>query len=443
LRSEGFRLTAATLNNLDLKTDMMKTTLPGKKLLLSLLMTVIFYAAYSQTNSGFVFRDPVLKSGNALKQGAVYLFSNVYTGIDVTVTISALVNGAQVNKIDDNSGGLGYRDAFQPEIRIPRIIGEAYATFTFNFYEAGTTTPRIIHNAQASTLDIDGNLLLKEFSEIDMGGGLASFMSTTLDINVLQLLLNKFKGSNILGIERDGIDTSALGNMFTVTKSNVSSFSVKYGATSLNANATNRQFSLYMKGFAYPNQITLPVELVSFSAFLNDDNVDLKWTTASEKNVSHFSIEKSTDGINYSQAGIVFAYGNTTEKVNYAFTDNSIKTSKEAVVYYRLRSVDIDGRSDLSIIRSIRLANKNQEIVSILTYPNPVIEQLRITIPTNWQGKKLTYELFNNKGQAAVKRVVAAGSQTEAFNVSSLVPGLYIVKVSCNGEIAQQKIIKR
>lgn len=422
----------------------MKTIL-RLKILLTLTVGLSFSQSYSQTNTKLAFRTaPVLKSGNALKKDAVYLFSNVFAGIDATVKIDTLVNGAEVMKIDDNSGGLGYIDAFQPEIRIPKQIGEAYASFTFNFYEAGTTTPKIMHNVQASTLDIDGNLLLKEFSEINMGGGIASFMSTTLDINVLQLLLNKFKGSNILGIERDGIDTSALGNMFTVTKSNVSSFTVKYGASTLNASTVNRQFSLYMKGFAYPNQVTLPVELVSFSAMLNTDQVDLKWVTASEKNVSHFSIEKSIDGgKSYSEAGLVFAFGNTSETMKYAFTDKNIDGKYTGVIYYRLRSVDMDGSNELSIVRSIRMGKKNDQGISIVTYPNPVNSELRVTIPSDWQGKKVTYELFNNSGQAIIKNTVESGSQTEALNASSLAPGFYIVKASCNGDFAQQKVIKR
>ncbi|HKZ64801.1 MAG TPA: Ig-like domain-containing protein, partial [Chitinophagaceae bacterium] len=192
----------------------------------------------------------------------------------------------------------------------------------------------------------------------------------------------------------------------------------------------------------YSSPIILPVKLVSFSAMLNADKVDLKWITSSEKNVSHFSIEKSTDGVNYSEAGLIFANGNTSETMNYSFTDANINISQAGVIYYRLRSVDIDGKSELSQVKTIRIGKKNEQFVSILTYPNPVSAELRITIPANWQGKKVNYELFNNNGQVLIKNMAVAGSQTETLNVNSLAPGFYIVKVTCNGEIAQQKIIK-
>ena len=110
------------------------------------------------------------------------------------------------------------------------------------------------------------------------------------------------------------------------------------------------------------SDISLPVELISFSAVLNAANaVDLKWTTASEKNVSHFSIEKSLDGQNYSEAGVVFAYGNSSETLNYSFTDKDINTVKAGTIYYRLRSVDIDGTYEYSVIRTITIGSQNKQ----------------------------------------------------------------------------------
>ncbi len=193
----------------------------------------------------------------------------------------------------------------------------------------------------------------------------------------------------------------------------------------------------------FASNAILPVKLVSFTAMLIADKVDLKWTTASEKEVSHFSIEKSVDGKNYTETGVMFAVGNTSETINYSFTDKNIDASQQGVIYYRLRSVDTDGKSELSQVRSIRIGKKSEQTISILTYPNPVSSELRVTIPTNWQGKKVSYELLNNNGQVAMKTIAGAGSQTETMQVNSLAPGFYIVKVTCNGETAQQKIIKR
>ena len=218
---------------------------------------------------------------------------------------------------------------------------------------------------------------------------------------------------------------------------------IKYGSITANTSRSSRQFSMYMKGFTYPNTSTLPVKLVSFSATLNDDEADLKWTTSSEKDVSHFSVEKSLDGQNFSQAGIVFAAGNSAAIVNYSFADKNINTSKKGIIYYRLRSIDIDGSFELSAVRMITLGSQNKQVISILTYPNPVTNDLRITIPTNWQGRKVTYELLDNNGRATKRKAVTSASQTESLNVANLARGFYVARVTCNDESAQQKVIKQ
>jgi len=196
-----------------------------------------------------------------------------------------------------------------------------------------------------------------------------------------------------------------------------------------------------MKWFNYPS--TLPVKLSSFSATLSNTNkVDLKWSTATETNLSHFIVERSTDGANYSDAGMVFAYGNTTSKVDYALADN-ISSIQSGVIYYRLRSVDVDGKNQYSDVRIIRIGKQADNNITILAYPNPVSNEIRITIPANWQNKKVVYEVFSLAGQTAKKIQSANSSQTETLNVSNLNSGMYIVKVTCEGQTAQQKIVKQ
>lgn len=212
---------------------------------------------------------------------------------------------------------------------------------------------------------------------------------------------------------------------------------------------------MYMNAFLTPVSINnscsigekiipLPVKLTAFNATLNKDQskVNLTWSTAQEMNVSHFVVEKSIDATNYTDAGIVFANGNTTETMNYSLTDN-ITNLQATVIYYRLRSVDIDGKNELSNIRVIRIGKATENSVSILTYPNPVTSDLRITVPVIWQNKRAVYEIFNANGQVARRVETGNSSQTENINISSLAPGFYIVKVSCNGETAQQRIVKQ
>ena len=189
--------------------------------------------------------------------------------------------------------------------------------------------------------------------------------------------------------------------------------------------------------------ITLPVKLTAFNANLDQQQpkVNLTWTTATEINASHFVVERSTDGNIFTEVGMVFAFGNTTGQKNYQLSDN-ISSLNVPVIYYRLRQVDIDGKAEYSATRIVKISKETANTITILTYPNPVSNELSITIPANWQNKKVTYELFNTNGQSSKKTEIDNSSQTENLNVSSLARGLYFVIVKCNGQSAQQKIVK-
>src|SRR5688572_3850128 len=242
----------------------MKTFVPFIKLVCVIALAVSFLPVNAQSGgeselltNGLKFKNPILQTASStdLNVGAIYLFEDVATGVDARLRIDSLINGARVRKIDDNSNGLGYKDALQPEIRSGNVIGRSYAVFTITFYKANTTTIETLQTVNATSLDIDGNLLLKEFAELRMGNGaIANVMGgLNLDIAILNLLLGKFRADNLLGIERDGIDTTSYSNMFTARNNGISSFSLRYGTTTLLPSTDERQFSMYMKGFSYPN----------------------------------------------------------------------------------------------------------------------------------------------------------------------------------------------
>lgn len=432
----------------------MKTFLPfinfGKYIVLITLVFANGSALQAQSgqgggsgnlSNGLKFDNYQLVNGSDLQLNAEYKFASVNDTTDAIVRIDSLINGAKVNKIDDNSNGTGYKAAFQPAVQNGNNSGLSYAVFSITFYQKGTNTPVNLYTVNATALDIDGNNTLKEYAKVRMGNTAnMNFMSLTTDISVTKAG-EEIIGKNTLGIERTGIDTAYYNNMFTAYNSNISSFSVAYGATKTNSSSSVRQYSLYMKGFAYPAPSTLPVKLTAFTASLVKENVNLKWETASEINVSHFELERSTDGVNYSQAALVFAYGSATDKASYSYNDN-VAAFRQPVVYYRLRSVDIDGKAELSETRIIRINQAEAISISLQTYPNPVTNELRVTVPNNWQNKQTVVELFNANGQVSGRKTTSGSNQTETINTSNLAPGFYIVRVSCDGQVAQQKIIK-
>jgi hypothetical protein len=422
----------------------MKTNKTISSLLLAATLTLFLSSARAQN---LVFNNPTLVSGTPLQLGAVYKFPNAVPYGYAMVTIDSLVNGATVGSIDDNTAGTGYLDALQPTVTIPGsdeddgdAMHEAYAVFKIDLYYNSNNIPYTLDIAQGTALDIDGNANLKELAEINMGGGLVSYMSTTLDIVVTNILGLKFRGDNIAGIERPGIDTSALGNMFTVTKSGVTSFKVKFGAKSTLTTSATRQFSLYMKGFNYPSQITLPVKLLDFEAKYTKPDVSLTWRSSQEINFNYYLLEHSSDGNTYSTTCLVFGAGVNGMGAAYNYRDKSVE-GRSGIIYYRLKMVDNDGRMTYSPVKIVRL-NQDENKPSLVAYPNPVSNELKIMMPAAWVKRAVQIDLFNVSGQKLKSYVSSNAGAIEFFNTSDLRPGVYFLQASCGIEIARQQIVK-
>jgi hypothetical protein len=189
--------------------------------------------------------------------------------------------------------------------------------------------------------------------------------------------------------------------------------------------------------------VILPVKMLYFNAQLNNNNkVDLKWATSSEVNTSRFIVERSADGKNFSAVGVVFAAGNSNQTATYQLTDN-LGSADKTILHYRLRIVNEDETSELSSTRIIRLSKQAAAIASIETYPNPASNELRVTVPAQWQGKQVTYEMFTASGAVAKKLTTNNSSQTETFDITQMAQGFYMVKVTCGTETATKKIIKK
>jgi SdrD B-like domain/Secretion system C-terminal sorting domain len=190
-----------------------------------------------------------------------------------------------------------------------------------------------------------------------------------------------------------------------------------------------------------PANVVLPVKMISFTATLGYNNkVDLKWETANEDNLHHFIVERSINGTNYENIGIVFSAGQYNVNANYAFSESANQFQNSKILYYRLRSVDNDGKMQLSETRIIRLSKQNT--ITIVTYPNPVTTELRISIPQEWQNKSVTYDLIAMNGQVVQTATSTRAGQTEVIDVSKNQKGVYMLKASCEGQSAAQKIVK-
>ena len=184
----------------------------------------------------------------------------------------------------------------------------------------------------------------------------------------------------------------------------------------------------------------LPIKLISFNTALINKKVSLTWTTALEKNFSHFVIERSTNGIDFTDAAVIFTEGNSETAKSYSFKDG-VSTSGNGMLHYRMRMVGLDGKYEYSATRIIQLGQSTGKL-ALQTFPNPVITELRITIPEAWQGKQVVYEVYAHDGQLVKRLVNKSAPQTEIISIPALPAGSYIIKALTDKETASQHIIK-
>lgn len=468
-----------------------------KTILHFLACMLISLSAISQTGPEFIFVNPVLVSGTPLKQGAIYRFNNVKTGVDATIRLKKFSRTDIVMPTVDNSA-LGWDKAFQPEFGLTGTVAPFqnwYIDFEVIFYQAGTNTRKFMDTVDFTALDVDGDgVSISEYVTYDRPNSiifapLSSLVTAPAGVlgdialcgecglSSAIISCSNCGGAGMIAGVDDGncdgtgklhndcahpyqggtgtsingpvnnfaaIDTSATQVMSVYRYFNRDKINFRYGAKSgaLSSNGSGvRLNSMWFRKFNLAPMNVLPVKLTSFTASLHADKVNLRWMTASEINVSHFTVEKSSDGKNFTSAGMVFAQGTETAGKNYEFTD-AVGNEKNAILYYRLKTNENDGSGQISEVKLIRLSSKT-ETIAITTYPNPVTNELRVTVPANWQNKKVTYEVLAVNGQVAAKTNKTNSSQTESLSVSNLQPGVYIVKVSCEGNTAQQKIIKQ
>ena len=177
----------------------------------------------------------------------------------------------------------------------------------------------------------------------------------------------------------------------------------------------------------------LPVEWLSFDAKLDNNKVDLNWATATELNNDYFIIQRSVDGKDFTDIGIVKGNVNSEVIQRYAFTDEHIAQYRSAVstIYYRLKQVDLDRRFDYSDIVSVKF-----ESVEFNVYPNPSFGQVELLFPESIESN---IELSNINGKILLTQPVL-GSYAH-IDISHLPAGVYYLTLPLQGEMVTRKIV--
>jgi hypothetical protein len=181
--------------------------------------------------------------------------------------------------------------------------------------------------------------------------------------------------------------------------------------------------------------VILPVEMLSFDAFKNNQVVDVKWETISERSASHFMVQRSLNGKDFTDIGRVEAKGNSTINTKYLFNDERPSKGKN---YYRLQQVDLDGKYSYTKIVVIDFEGDDTELQ---VFPNPSSEGIgfNVILPTS-----VTGEIEMKVTDAAGKQMFFKRFQYQGGTIqlpSDFAKGFYTLSISTQKENYVRKLV--
>ena len=192
-------------------------------------------------------------------------------------------------------------------------------------------------------------------------------------------------------------------------------------------------------GFAVQGSCaTVPVELESFNATVNENSVSLNWKTATELNNSGFDIERMAEGGEFEIIGFIPGFGTTTESRSYSYNDY---VSVKGKYSYRLKQIDFDGQFEYSNTIEVDV-NAVADYILAQNYPNPFNPTTTIdfVVPTEEFVNLAVYNSLGEEVITLVNDVVASGKHSVIFNASNLTSGIYFVRMESGSFVSTRKI---
>jgi len=177
----------------------------------------------------------------------------------------------------------------------------------------------------------------------------------------------------------------------------------------------------------------LPLKFISFSIFPSNGGVRGGFTTANEINVSHYNILRSINGKDFTLVDKVKA--NNKNYNEYSFTDSPPVEGVGVGFYYRIQSIDKDGKISYSETRTV---DNKKMVEGVIVYPNPAKDYIAIN------GKLIKEVSVTSIDGRVMLKQQCSNVYSTTINIKNLVAGLYIVKtIDSKGVIITNKLIKQ
>lgn len=202
--------------------------------------------------------------------------------------------------------------------------------------------------------------------------------------------------------------------------------------TAIQGNVTRNtvsSFSIFTLGSTSPTANPLRVKFTNVKAYTAGTLNMVEWTNLSEAGVQTYTVEKSTDGVQYTQMNIVAARGNASARESYSQAD----LQPAAQTYYRIKATELSGEISYSPVVKVISGDAGAETFSI--YPNPVQGKQFTLQYKGLPRENIRLQLFSNTGQVVYSNqwIHPGGQAAQTVELpANLSRGMYYLQV--NGE---------
>lgn len=187
----------------------------------------------------------------------------------------------------------------------------------------------------------------------------------------------------------------------------------------------------------------IPVELTSFTANLFNNDVELKWVTATELNNRGFIIQRkkilNIENENWESIGFVDGNGTTTEPNEYLFIDKNLEAGR---YQYRLKQMDFNGSESYSNVIDVEIIFP-PEFILYQNYPNPFNPSTIISwqSPVGSHNLLKVFDVLGNEIATLVDEYKEAGIYNVEFNASELPSGIYVYELKAGSYSLRKKML--
>ena len=213
----------------------------------------------------------------------------------------------------------------------------------------------------------------------------------------------------------------------------VANLRFRFQYTSENNNNNNAS-TLRIDDFAVGENNSLPISLLAFTSVVHGHEILLSFASATEIDNSHFSIQRSANGSDFSEIGEVKGAGTSYEPQEYTFTDERPLPGKN---YYRLKQVDFDGKYSFSPVVTATFGKTRQMTLA----PLPATETLNIQLenPTKDDG---IWQVYDMNGRLLLSGEMLAESNEQSINIDGLPEGAYVLRLTAGQEVMVEQFRK-